>query len=232
MKPTFALFRAARRSAALWAVPAVLLTGCATEPPIDADAYRQRVTRTLAYQKGITFSDEQTYPGQVLCGRFSGFAGDGFAEVTDNFIVTPYRVVRRPSALEKAVYCSDDPLRSLSQAYDVEIDSDGIGRLNKIVADMRAIDTAVFDFQRNTTMMPMSLDALRESGSITVDELLLDPWGYRYEYVEELTGRTTPRYKLRTLGDDNKPGGSGWARDINKEEVPTIRHALRINEPS
>ncbi|MEO0438149.1 MAG: type II secretion system protein GspG [Pseudomonadota bacterium] len=207
------------------ALSLLILTSCSSTG-FDRLEYQQRLIKTLPNQRDVGFSDDEIYPGGVWCGNYTSLSGNGFTTETKPFVVTKDKVLRRVSEKERFVYCNDDPLRALEQAYGVAVSGSGVVQLSSIVDDFAAIDRAITSFHYVRNTMPASLEDLLAANFVTDESVLNDPWGRRYVFKAGLAGRTTPRYGLKTLGADAVAGGVGSASDISKEDAHAIQHAL------
>ena len=201
------------------------LSACAS---LDTDDYKQRLTSSLVYPFGVTFEDEVTYPGRVLCGTYSSSSDGGLRYVKGPFIVTPDRVMSHPTPTERAVYCSPQPVEALMEETRIGGPNTDWKALATIRDDMRAIDGAIVRFQSSQHILPRQLEQLLETGFISGADTIQDPWKRTYSYAPGLSGRSTPRYDLKTLGQDGEPGGAGPDADVDKSHLALIEHVLRI----
>lgn len=201
------------------------LSACAS---LDTDDYKKRLVASLVYPFGVTFENEVTYPGKVLCGTYSSSSDGGLRYEKGPFIVTPGRVMSHPSPTEQAVYCSPQPLEALVKETNIGGPNTDWEALATIRDAMRAIDAAIVRFQTSQHILPRELEQLSETGFISGADTILDPWMRTYSYAPGLSGRSTPRYDLKTLGRDGEPGGTGPDADVDKSHLALVEHILRI----
>ena len=93
----------------------LLVSACAS---FKSD-YEERLISSLPNQREVSFSEEQIYPGQVLCGKYASFTSNSFIRETRSFIVTPTLVMRYPDKNSLAVFCSDEPAKSLNSTLGI-----------------------------------------------------------------------------------------------------------------
>lgn len=203
---------------------ALLIGGCTS---YTAD-YQERLVRSLPNQREVSFSDTASYPGKILCGRYTTLSSQGFTMVTRDFVVGPDSVNSNASPDEVAVYCSKDPEQALSTRLGIGAADGDYAALIKLRDDMQAIDLAINNYYNAVATLPRTLDALLE-GDYGVDAAgLKDPWGRPYNYEGGLSGRSAPQYQLGSYGADGDPGGSGADADISKELTAMLDHVIRL----
>ena len=208
-------------------VPLLLVGACATY----VSDHEQRLVRSLPNQRDVSISDQQTYPGQVLCGRYTALTGNGFFQHTRNFVVTPERVLENPKEEETWVYCTRNSAAALYERTGIGAPDGDWEALRKVSSDLSAIDDAILAFYNHTYALPQNLEQLL-TGPTPLDEAtLVDPWGRSYEYRGGLTGRTVPRFELYTLGADGEAGGQGPAADVTRSTLPLLQHVLKLEAP-
>lgn len=201
----------------------VLLAGCATS---YVPTYQARVLKELPNPHGVSFSDDRTFQGQILCGRYTMLSNDGFSQVTREYVAGADFVLIYPSEMDRFIYCSDDPANMLYQQLGIggpEVDSE---MLREVQVDMRAIDTAIHSYYRANNLMPSDLEKLLSSAYGLEAANLRDPWGRPYLYQQGLAGRSTPRFDLQTLGADGVAGGRGPDADISNEHLLLLEHVM------
>lgn len=202
-----------------------LLTACASNYTAE---YQARLLGDLPDRREVNFTDSVRFPGDVLCGRYTSLTGNGFTLVTRDYVVTPELVLARPSSTQKTVYCSGDPVSTLFELRGIGGENADWTTLAEIRDDMFAIDAAVLRYSNQRQMIPSELPALLD-GDFGVDaQQLVDPWAQPYRYVPGLSGGTTPRYELSTLGADGREGGQGMDADIARDERFLLTHVLRV----
>jgi hypothetical protein len=206
---------------------ALLLGGCASYA-IDTADYQERLIRSLPNQREVSFSDTATYPGKILCGRYTTLSAQGFTMVTRDFIVGPDRVNSNPAPDEVAVYCSNDPEQALSARLGIKASDGDYAAVIKLRDDMQAIDRAINNYYNAAATLPRVLETLLE-GDYGVDATMLtDPWGRTYRYEAGLSGRSAPQYQLGSYGADGAPGGTGADADVSKEQALMLDHVIRL----
>jgi hypothetical protein len=203
---------------------AAALAGCAT---YTAD-YEARLLDALPQKRGAIIEETSTYPGKILCGRYTARSFGGFGAETKPFVVTPDAVLTRASRDAQAVYCSDDSQGQLFEVSGIGGENADWEALAKVAQDLRAIDAAVLVFYNTQQRPPEVLEELLE-GDYGVDAgQLRDPWGHPYDFDPGLAGRSLPKIRLESLGADGERGGRGPDADISLERVALVEHVLRL----
>lgn len=208
-------------------VLSLLLPACTT---YTAD-YQARLVETLPDKDRVTFDNTGTFPGRVLCGKYTAYRRDGYGRETRAFVVTPALTLTRPGDDTRAVFCSDDPETSLYTIFGIGVGETARPALEKISADMAAIDAAVLAFYNDRGYAPQTLEQLREGDFGATDANLEDPWDRPYRFSAGLAGRSLPNITLGTLGRDGSRGGTGLDADIDNHMIAVVRHVLAISEP-
>lgn len=80
-------------------------------------------------------------------------------------------------------------------------------RLRRARADLGALDERIDAYRARTGALPGTLDALDDADAVERE----DPWGGPYVYEPSADGAS---FELRTLGNDQEPGGRFAARDL------------------
>lgn len=202
----------------------LLLSACAS---YKAD-YRERLTAQLTNRFDVQFFDEKEYPGRVLCGSYSSYEDNGFVRRTRDFVVTPQRVMPRPSEPELAVYCSAQPQAALYASLGIGGPDADWAALTKVRTDLDGLRRGVRDYYDSAYTLPRSLKDLVAWDERLEESQLLDPWGRPYEYRGGLAGRTVPNPEIFTLGADGSVGGRDDAADISLTEVNLLGHVLDL----
>ena len=205
----------------------LLLSACAT---YTAD-YRARLVASLPDKNRVSFDNTETYPGRVLCGEYTASRRDGYGRVTRAFVVTPELTLTRVGEDKRAVFCSDDPETALFSTFGIGVAETGRPEVEKVSADMAAIDAAVLAFYNDRGYAPQTLEQLLEGDFGATDANLEDPWGRPYRFSAGLAGRSLPRFTLGTLGRDGSRGGTGPDADIDNRMIDVVRHVLAISGP-
>ena len=206
-------------------IAATLLAGCAS---LERDA-REAVLAQLPSPPGTTFSDLERYPGDVLCGRYTATDLQGFRVETHDFIYSGGVAYRRPSARERALFCTREPAAALQQELGLGPWEAGTGTLGQVYRDLRSLTDAIAAHMAATGDVPLGgLAELAPPAGNYLDALPLDPWGNAYHFEVGLGGRTQRDYRLFTLGADNSPGGTGDAADVGREYLPYLDRLARL----
>jgi hypothetical protein len=214
-----------RVTAALATIVALLLQACATNYTAE---YQARLLGSLPDRREVSFSDSRSYPGDVLCGRYTSLTGHGFSLVTRDYVVTPALVLSQPSTLQKQIYCSTQPKEILFETLGIGGDDADWDRLAQICDDFQAIDGAILRYYRLRHLLPAQLDDLLTGPYELMADELRDPWGRVYDYAPDLSGGTTPRFALSTPGADGRSGGRGMDADVAFEHRHLVEHVLRV----
>lgn len=202
----------------------LLVSACAS---FKSD-YEERLIRSLPNQREVSFSEEQIYPGQVLCGKYASFTSNSFIRETRSFIVTPTLVMRYPDKNSIAVFCSDEPAKSLNSTLGITPENDDWSELAELARDMALLIDGINAYYEDKYTLPANLELLLASDQGISEDTLIDPWGHPYFYRGGLSGRTTPQFDLLSYGADGEAGGDGAARDILHQELPLLRHVLSV----
>ncbi len=202
----------------------IFLSGCASYQ----SEYETRLIGSLPNQREVTIDEAQSFPGDVLCGRYTSLTGQGFSFVTRDFVVTPYTVLNRASELELSVFCAKNPRAALLENTGLGAWDDDLQIATRLRDDMRAIDNAIRTYYRTRHGMPKNLDVLLGEDLGLDETSLLDPWGKRYRYDPGLSGRTKPIFELISYGADGLSGGSGENADMRYSQLELLEHMLRV----
>ncbi|WP_439107499.1 type II secretion system protein GspG [Congregibacter sp.] len=200
------------------------LSGCAS---YTAD-YQERLISSLPNQRDVTIHDSRTYPGNVLCGSYSSLTENGFSMRTSKFVVGEEIVLRGPSKEEVSVYCSKDSQQAFYNLSGIGPVEEDWTALIKVRDDMLAIDGAITRYYNTANTLPYSLETLLEGEFGVSKDNLVDPWGRAYVYAGGLSGRTAPRFTLRSYGADGAEGGKDADADISRDQVQMLAHVLRV----
>ncbi|MDP5053645.1 MAG: type II secretion system protein GspG [Congregibacter sp.] len=200
------------------------LAGCASY----TEDYQQRLVRSLPNQREVTFDNARSYPGRILCGRYTTLTTDGFSMRTSEFVVGETMMLTSPSKVEVAVYCSKDPQQALYDRLGIGAEDGNWIHLGKLRDDMLAIDSAITRYYDSASTLPEVLENLLQGDYGVSQANLTDPWGRGYHYEGGLSGRTAPQFELGSLGADGATGGQGADADISKEQVAMLDHVLRV----
>jgi hypothetical protein len=201
----------------------LLLSGCAS---YRAD-YQARLIDTLPDKRGVVFEDQSSFPGKVLCGTYTARSYVGYKQ-TRPFVITPEAVLGDAKEQERAVYCSRDSEGQMLASYGIGGDAAVWSALGKIEEDMSAIERSVLAYYNERNVPPRELTQLLDGDYGVSAGQLSDPWGRPYRYDPGLAGRSLPRISLSTLGADGERGGSGMDADISIEQLPMLRHVMRL----
>lgn len=179
------------------------------------------------------------YRRGVICGKWDASAeGAMYREGFKYFIVKDDAVDTNPNKGRWQVFCAEDPFVGLKKRFGLgpfETEAEKEVAI-KIYTDLTLIVTALKAYQRDHKDYPYTHQGLgtllkkKPGGGETgtyLETLPVDPWGrpYRYEY-SELSGGVALRYKLYTLGADDKRGGEGDNADINADHLEFLGYAL------
>lgn len=200
------------------------LAGCAS---YTAD-YQERLVRSLPNQRDVTVSDTQTFPGKILCGRYTTLTGNGFSMRSGKFVVGQDMILSSPREDELLVYCSKNPVQQLYLRRGIGGPEADFANLSKVRNDMRAIDAAITRYYDTAATLPAALEVLLQGDFGVGKGQLTDPWGRAYFYEGGLSGRTAPQYQLVSFGADGEPGGRDADADISRDEIQMLDHVLKI----
>jgi hypothetical protein len=141
----------------------------------------------------ITYQNIHTYPGNIVCGRYTT-SRKNQDDLFTPFIYRDKKVDTRPPSLDLAIFCTEEPQRSLLVIIGIDLQKCDSSQLPKILEDFRALDNALMQYDTDNGTFPrhrQGLDALVNSSTMRpkpprfksggyLAELPADPWGNPY----------------------------------------------------
>lgn len=222
----------------LHVIAAVALLGCANPGVKTLEEAKQAVRRSQFDRLELEFSEMKIFPGNTVCGNFSGTDEWGRGSKGRRFIVRDGRANTRPSNEDWQVYCNGDPAAGLMTAFGIGPVDDSNAPLRKIHRDLAALDRALQAYEADNYGLPsekqglealVSLSAIpprplryREGGYL--EALPTDPWNRPYLYEPSPFGGVKGSYVIRTLGADGVEGGRGEDADIGNRHLQYLDH--------
>lgn len=213
---------------------AVLLTACSDR----VEEAKKVLESQLADRKGVEYRNLETFPGNVVCGEFSG--NDYLRGTTDfqRFIVRGTLADNRPSADDWHVFCTEDSASALLSRFGIGPLDEQKSHLEKIRGDITALDKALDEYLTDNYTLPNSeqgLAALTSPSEIDphprkfrpggyLSTLPLDPWGTPYRYQRSGLGGVAQTYSIYTLGADGVEGGQGADADVSSDHFKYLDH--------
>ncbi|MGB0765060.1 MAG: type II secretion system protein GspG [Luminiphilus sp.] len=183
-----------------------------------------------------SYKDMASYPGNVTCGKYLDLDYQGFP-VYKEFVVVDTEANLRPSKLDVAVYCSDDPVAALNKALDIDYQTQR-EQIAAVLDDFRLLSQPLLDYERDNRHFPWTEQGLQALVEPTphgnpprnfpeggyVQTIPKDPWGNNYDYVCPPFAGVRILYSLQSLGADGVAGGSGPDADIKHDYIPYFEH--------
>jgi type II secretion system protein G len=219
-----------------WFAAAILvLQACSDQSKMMDEA----IELGLVDERHADFWKLNRYRRGVICGKWDASAEEAiYREGFKYFIIRDGVANTSPNKGYWQVFCAEDPSIGLKKRFGIgPFDTDAEKEIvGKIYTDLTSIVTALKAYQRDFKDYPYThqgLGTLQKTKASSgqagtyLKTLPMDPWGrpYRYEY-SELSGGVAVRYKLYTLGADDKPGGEGENADINADHLEFLDYVL------
>jgi general secretion pathway protein G len=210
-----------------------LLAACA-DPVENA---KEAVKNQAANPRGIEYRNVQALRDDLVCGDFREDdrwgEGPGFIP----FIVRGGIANLRPSDVDIAIFCSQDPAAALQSEL-------GIGPVNpqntslvKVYNDLSALAAALEAYRDDYKSYPSMTTHKGLQGLLRprrgspdpkdtyITDIPVDPWGREYVYhVPRILHGKKDRYELYTLGKDGAMGGDGENADIGAQHLAYLDH--------
>lgn len=218
---------------------ALVLAACGA----DIKRGKQLLEDSLPIPDDIEYRQVKSFPGDVVCGEYSGFVSHHEPKVGFRpFIVVGDEVITTPRSRQLAIYCSEDPAASLLAETGIGLFTADNRALSKITADFAALAQAIEAYYQANSSFPtvtQTLQQLVEPSGIGrpprnfpeggyLAAIPRDPWGEAYLYEEDQWAGAKGQYRIYTLGADGAPGGSGEAMDIGIESLPYLSHVANV----
>jgi len=214
---------------------ALVLGGCASQQQQTAEVLDESLPG-----KSSTWKDITSYPGNVTCGKFLGREFGGMPAYKP-FVVVDTEANLRPSKLDLAVYCSDDPELALNEQLGINYAEQKVA-IDAILEDFRSLAEPLLAYEKDNRYFPWTEQGLEalvtpsphgnppvnfpEGGYISA--VPLDPWGRAYAYDCPPFAGIRVLYKIQSLGADGQLGGSGPDADIKHSYLPYFDHLNRL----
>jgi type II secretion system protein G len=212
----------------------------------DVEEAKQILETSIGLHSGLEFIDIATFPGGVVCGKYSASSESGSDAREQPFITVGGRLYKHPAQLEWDIFCSQTPAQLLFNSTGIGLYDAGNSELAQVTADLSALDTALEAYYRDQFVYPSVEQGLVALASppdnLPAPEkypdggylapIPLDPWGHPYRYEEEQWGRTKGKFTITTLGADGIEGGVGANADISTEYLPFLQHIAVVLEQS
>ena len=213
-----------------------LLIGCSSTAQKNKAAIDEAIPG-----KSSSFKNMKSYPGNVTCGQYLGMGESGFPDYR-HFVVVDTVADTRPSKLDIAVFCSDDPKAALNDAFKIDFDAQQPS-IEKVLNDFERLKGPLLAYEKDNTYFPFTEQGLqgliepkpwdgamprnfKEGGYI--DRLPVDPWNRDYIYRCDGLGGIRIHYSIKSLGEDGKFGGEGANADISTDQAKYFKHILNL----
>lgn len=213
----------------------LVITACSS----DIDRARLALEETMIIKDELEFHDLREYPGNVVCGTFSGYTSYSEPrQLRQQFLYIGEVLDKAPPEADVEFYCNEDHSAALEAMSGIGPFTPDNKALIAVTRDMGKLATALASYYKDNYYYPSTeqgLQALvsapqagrkarayREGGYL--DALPVDPWGNAYGYEAEQWGRTKGHYTITSLGASGQPGGAGDAADISSVYLPYMQH--------
>ncbi len=187
-----------------------------------------------------TYKEMVSYPGNVTCGKYLDRDFQGFPVYKD-FVVVDTEANLRPSELDLAIFCSDDPLNALNEALAIDYAAQST-EVDAILNDFRALQEPLLQYEQDNRVFPVTdqgLQALVEPSPYGnpalnfpeggyISSVPRDPWGNDYDYDCPPFAGIRIKYKLQSFGADGVEGGTGQNADIKHSYLKYFDHLERL----
>lgn len=214
---------------------ATFIQGCANQQDQATAAMSDSLNGQFA-----SYSDMQTYRGNVTCGKYQTMDFWGNIDIKD-FVVIGTEAINLPSKSDVAIFCSNDPKAAMKATLGIDYDSQK-ATIDAVVADFESLAPALLAFEKDNGYFPwteQTLSALISPAKVGnpprnfpeggyIQHLPKDPWGNDYAYVCEPFAGVRILYTLGTLGADGVKGGSGENADIDSTYLKYFAHIERL----
>lgn len=207
------------------------LSGCAT----TEKQATQAMNDSLRTDSG-SYKDMRTYPGGVTCGKYLAKDFQGLPEYKA-FVVVDTEANLRPTKMDLAVFCTDDPKSALNAELGIDYDAQK-STISAILADFEALEAPLLGYEKDNRSFPWTEQGLEalvepttkgnpprnfpEGGYISA--IPSDPWGNAYDYDCPPFAGIRVLYKLQSFGADGVKGGNGENADIKHTYLKYFRH--------
>lgn len=194
------------------------LIGCSEQ----VKTAKQALEEGLVSREDVEYRGIKTYPGNVVCGEFSGLDRDFARTDFKPFIVRKGVARERPTREDWLVYCSDDSADSLFANLGIGPFNDENGNLMQVYADLKDLEAALQRYRIENKRYPSTLSELVAK---YLQDVPNDPWGRAYTFDSNQLGFGAPGlYKLYTFGADGVKGGRGENADIGSGDLEYLDH--------
>lgn len=215
---------------------AVVTAGCAS----GAKKNEEALAEALPGKTKSSFRNMATYPGNVTCGQYLDLDYQGYP-IYQWFVVVDTIANMRPSPADVRVFCTDDSKQALNEEFKIDFDSQKETIL-AVMADFKSLEQPLLDYEKANRYFPSTEQGLQalvspaEVGNYPrnfpeggyLPAIPQDPWGQPYDYTCDPFGGIRVIYKLRSLGADGKPGGTGLDVDLKFSQMKYFDHVNNL----
>jgi general secretion pathway protein G len=215
-------------------LPALLLAACAN---LSEDS-REALVESLGGAE-VQIVDSREFPGGIVCGRYVPLDKWGQSGGPRPFIYRDGVAKVRPSADDRAVYCSEQPAEVISQRFGIALAGEQRQQILQVVDDLEQIGAALERYYSEQGSYPSTEQGIAALTQRPADAspmrrypdggylpaLPVDPWQQPYHYEGPVWAGVKSRYRLWSTGADRANGSAGMATDIQAELVPYLKHA-------
>ena len=212
--------------------PLILVSACSDR----VEQAKRSIEAILPDIRDVQYRKLETFPDDVVCGEFSYLDPMRGNSRFRRFIVWGENPMNLPTDDDWEIFCSEDPAAALYTNLGIGPLQEQQENLNRIAADMSAIDSALEAYLADSFYLPSTeqgLEALsvetqlpplpmhfREGGYL--NPVPIDPWGRPYLYERSRLGGVASTFRLYTLGADGAAGGNGADADISLDQLKYI----------
>ena len=211
----------------------LIIAACASQPPDPEVIIRASEGKTDM----LDFRDVTAYPGQVTCGSYQVTSKWGESYGFKDFMIKGATLDKKPSARDKAIYCSENAQQAFEQQFGVTPADKSNKGLNQFRKDYAILAKALAAYREDLPKYPtqeQGLQALLASSHESppknfraegyLKTVPVDYWQRPYLYEPSRWGGVRMAFTIKTLGADGAPGGTGADADISSEYLEYLLH--------
>jgi len=184
----------------------ILSLGCADNEQLA----RESIQSTLIGRDIVRYKSFESFAGDVICGEYEVISEWGDSRGLTKFIYMKGKLSLSSSKMDQSIFCNPDPAVALYEITGVDATRMGKQTFSNIKRDFAALEKAM------PKQAPENAD------------MLADPWGNPYIYIEPWYSGVQADLKLQTLGADGEPGGKDENADIGNWQIKYIDHVREL----
>jgi general secretion pathway protein G len=212
----------------------LLIQACANQTELAKQSLEASAFDSYAF----TYRGVASFPGKVVCGQYSTRRKPRDRDFKP-FIYRLNTADDRPTEVDVAVFCSQDPVKSFYDITGINYTKKAIPTLLQIRDDYIVLETALANYELDNFTFPKTGQGLqgllhpskvnptpvqfKEGGYL--NKVPLDPWSKPYLYTgPKLSGRVKGSFEITTLGADGEKGGTDNDADVNYTQLKYLLH--------